>query len=241
MAAYALAVYRLYGESGPQHRKTMVHVLDLLGCVARGATTEAAIEATPEAIREYLRFLRRHCEPGAPDPRTAFETSIAVHVIEGARLGEGDPDGGFAPDFEPLTRAEHAMYVRRLRWMQDDLVASLRGLPDAELRAKPDAGRPLVQILGHLGGAQYGYLQSPLSKPAGLAAAVRLVEDGPDPVDAFEACTALARTRLDAITDAELSAQNRHGVKVWTARRALRRMLEHQWEHLVEVRARVGV
>lgn len=154
MAAYALAVYRLYGESGPQHRKTMVHVLDLLGCVARGATTEAAIEATPEAIREYLRFLRRHCEPGAPDPRTAFETSIAVHVIEGARLGEGDPDGGFAPDFEPLTRAEHAMYVRRLRWMQDDLVASLRGLPDAELRAKPDAGRPLVQILGHLGGGR---------------------------------------------------------------------------------------
>lgn len=34
--------YLFYLESGPQKRKTMVHVLSLLGCVANGPTTEAA-------------------------------------------------------------------------------------------------------------------------------------------------------------------------------------------------------
>ena len=52
--------YALYLESGPRRRTTMVHVLDLLGCIAQGPTTEEALEATPDAIRAYLRFLRRH-------------------------------------------------------------------------------------------------------------------------------------------------------------------------------------
>ena len=55
--------YALYLESGPQRRKTMVHALDLLGCVAVGPTTDAALAATPAAIRAYLRFLARHGEP----------------------------------------------------------------------------------------------------------------------------------------------------------------------------------
>src|SRR2546425_682760 len=79
----------LYLESGPRRKTTMVHVLDLLGCVANGPTTEAALEAAPDAIREYLRFLRRHgaaAEPGAP-----FTTSIAAHVMEGSWIGYGDP------------------------------------------------------------------------------------------------------------------------------------------------------
>lgn len=62
-----MTVYGLYAESGPRHKKTMVHVLDLLGCVVRGATTEDALAAAPEAIRDYLAFLRRHksavCRP----------------------------------------------------------------------------------------------------------------------------------------------------------------------------------
>lgn len=58
--------YALYLESGPRRRKTMVHVLDLLGCIAQGPTTEAALEATSAAIRAYLRFLQRHGEAVKP-------------------------------------------------------------------------------------------------------------------------------------------------------------------------------
>jgi DinB family protein len=161
-------------------------------------------------------------------------------MTEGTWLGEGDPDGGFAADFEQLTEAWQRTYVRRLDWMEREFMEVLSRVPLRELREKPAQGRPLLQILGHVAGAQYGYLQGPLSKPAGLAAAVRAVEQGPDPLGAFEACRTLWLPRLEAITAEERTAQVRHGVKVVTARRVLRRSLEHQWEHLVEVRERLG-
>jgi predicted RNase H-like HicB family nuclease len=81
--------YALYLESGPQHRKTMVHVPALLGCIANGPTTEDAIAATPDAIRAYLRFLRRSGEDADPD--AAFKTRVEEHVTEAMWLGNGSP------------------------------------------------------------------------------------------------------------------------------------------------------
>jgi predicted RNase H-like HicB family nuclease len=234
-----VTVYGLYLESGPQHRKTMVHILDLLGCVVRGATTEDALAATTGGIGDYLAFLRAQGER-VPAARDRIETSVVIHTTEGKRLGEGDPDGGFAPDFAPLSEADARTYALRLDAMQHEFAGLLADLPARTLAAEPDAGRSLLRILGHLAGAQYGYLQGPLSKPAGLSAAVRAVEEGPDPLGAFEECRALVRARLAGVTEAERTATVRHGAKQWTVRRALRRSLEHQWEHLVEVRQRLA-
>lgn len=63
--------YTLYLESGPKQRKTMVHALDLLGCVVRGATTQEALAATPAGIRACLRFLQANGEP--------VDSSIPIH------------------------------------------------------------------------------------------------------------------------------------------------------------------
>ena len=65
--------YSLYLESGPRMKTTMVHVPELLGCVANGPTTESALEAAADEIRHYLRFLARHDEEA--DPNAAFETA----------------------------------------------------------------------------------------------------------------------------------------------------------------------
>ena len=85
--------YSLYIESGPRRQKTMVHVLDLLGCTVHGPTTEEALAATPDAIRAYLRFLRRHFDGVNPEGR--FSTMTVAHVTEGVALGNGDPAPGF--------------------------------------------------------------------------------------------------------------------------------------------------
>ncbi|MDO8690990.1 MAG: hypothetical protein Q7R39_13430 [Dehalococcoidia bacterium] len=100
--------YDLYVESGPRRRKTMVHVLDLLGCIAQGPTTAEALEAAPEAIRLYLRFLLAHGE--AVDPEGVFTTTVAAHVMEGSWIGNGDPVPGFGPDFRPLTAPDLSVY-----------------------------------------------------------------------------------------------------------------------------------
>lgn len=42
--------YELYLETGLPRCKTMVHVLDLLSCIAQGPTMEDTPEATPRGI-----------------------------------------------------------------------------------------------------------------------------------------------------------------------------------------------
>src|SRR5687768_16467560 len=108
--------YKLYAESGPKHRKTQVHVLELLGCTVNGETTEAALDAAPDAIRTYLHYLKQHGED--VDPVEPFSTEVAENVTTGIWLGNGDPYPGFAPDFEPLSKADLETYVQRLDWFQ---------------------------------------------------------------------------------------------------------------------------
>ncbi len=232
--------YPLYLESGPKRRKTMVHVLDLLGCVANGPTTEAALQATPEAIRAYLRFLKRHGEDLRPEAE--FTTAIAAHITEGQWLGNGNPTKGFASDFLPLTVEDLRRYVRRFDWLGEDVLQLVRGLSREQLHAKPPGiGRPIRGILDHMAGAQYGYLQSPVGKPAGLSVALRAVQEGPDLFAALTQVWQMVSARLAAMTESERSESVQHGQATWTARRAMRRLLEHNWEHLVEISDRLGV
>ncbi len=230
----------LYLESGPMRKKTMVHVLDLLGCIAQGPTTEAALEAAPEAIRAYLHFLRRHGE--AVEPENTFTTAIAVHVTEGIWLGNGDPTPGFAPDFQPLSTKDLNIYLRRLAWLRDDLLKLIRDIPRRRLVAEPKGtGRSIYQILEHIAAAQCMYLRYAVGKVDGLSDALKTVQQGPE--DLHAALTRLwqiSSARWEVMTEAERGQLVKHGQVTWTARRGLRRMLEHDWEHMTEIAERLG-
>jgi predicted RNase H-like HicB family nuclease len=151
-------VYALYLESGPKRRKTMVHVLDLLGCITQGPTTEAALEATPDAIRAYLRFLRQHDESVAPD--ASFTTVVAEHITQGNWLGHGDPTPGFSVDFQLLSSADLAVYLRRLNWLRAGVLALIRDLSPEQLVAEPgDGSRSLFRIVEHMAESGCVYLR----------------------------------------------------------------------------------
>jgi predicted RNase H-like HicB family nuclease/uncharacterized damage-inducible protein DinB len=232
--------YALYLESGPRRRKTMVHVLDLLGCIAQGPTTEAALEATPEAIRAYLRFLRQHGE--VVEPEAAFSTVIAEHVMEGPWLGNGDPAPGFAPDFLPLSLGDLDTYLRRLAWLQADLLDMVRDLPRDRLVAEPESrGRSIYGILEHVTDSLCVYLRMVVGKVDGLAETLRVVREAPDDLPAaLTRVWQIAAARLQTMSETERTQRVAHGQVTWTARRALRRMLEHEWEHLLELSVRLG-
>jgi predicted RNase H-like HicB family nuclease/uncharacterized damage-inducible protein DinB len=231
--------YALYLESGPRRKTTMVHVLDLLGCIAQGPTTEEALEATPEAIRAYLRFLRQRGEQ--VDPEAPFTTSVAEHVMEGPWLGYGNPAPGFSPDFRPLTAEEQDIYVRRLEWIWDRILTLVEALPPDRLAAEPEGkGRSIYAILSHVASSQKEYARSALGKIEGLSEALKVVEEGPEgAVPALERFQKITAARLEALTGEERALSIERGQTVWTARRALRRMLEHGWEHLREISARL--
>jgi predicted RNase H-like HicB family nuclease len=232
--------YALYLESGPKMKTTMVHVFDLLGCIANGPTTEAALEAIPGEIREFLRFLKRHGEK--VDPEATFTTKIAAHVMEGSWIGQGDPAPGFFPDFEPLTAQDEKAYRRRFQWLGEDIVALISEISQGELSATPSKGRLLPDIVGHVANSEPEYFRaSGIGKPEGVTEALKAIE-GTQPGalgTAFANLWRLLGGQLERITPEIRTAQIQRGEKLWTARRGFRRALEHPWEHLREMQGRL--
>jgi uncharacterized damage-inducible protein DinB/predicted RNase H-like HicB family nuclease len=233
-----MTTYDLYLESGPRRKKTMVHVPALLGCVANGPTTEEGLELTPGAIRDFEAFLARH-DPSIV-PSTAVDLRVAEHVTEGIWLGNGDPSIVFATDLEPLSEEELEACIQHLGWMHEELLELVGGLSDAQLDEKPPRGRPIRQILAHTLESEASYMTA-FGRIEGLpgAGSILTKQEG-DLLSWLGYVRAQEYARLRALTPEERSQPFIHWKHTRTARKVLRRMLEHQWEHLVEIRARLA-
>ncbi len=235
------AAYDVYLESGPRRRKTMVHVLDLLGCVATGPTTDDALAATPDAIRAYLRFLARHGE--RVDPAAPVETRVAEHVTEGDWLGNGSPYLVFAPDFEPVSAAEAKRLLERFRWMSEDLAAWAETQSDRRLdaAARGERGRTARAILLHVIGPTGSYLSASLGGVKGFSHVAGMAERGEMPLgEALRTVAAMAADAVAAATPEQRTAVIERPKDTRTLRKSIRRMLEHCWEHTAELSRRPG-
>jgi uncharacterized damage-inducible protein DinB/predicted RNase H-like HicB family nuclease len=232
--------YGLYLESGPKMRKTMVHVLDLLGCTVNGPTTDEALQATPDGIRRYAGFLADHGE--GIDPRAAFRTRVVEHITEGQWLGNGDPSIMFGPDAKTPAPTEIKRSAERWRWIRADTLSMVDGLSDRQLRAKPKpTGRPIQGILEHVLEPSRGYMRNVLGDMPGIDEVVMRWRKGALPVrDALAAGVEPTVERLTTMTPEERSREVPHGAALWTARKMLRRLLEHEWEHREELRRRLS-
>ena len=234
-----MTVYALYLESGPQHRKTMVHVLDLLGCVAVGPTTEDALAATPDAIRTYCRFLGRHGEPVVPD--APFDTQVVEHITQGDWLGNGSPYLVFGPDLQPVTGEEVETFLGRHHWLREELATWAATQTGEQLDAPARGGRTARAVLLHVLGATGGYLSAALGGAPGFSRLHGAAERGElDLAEALRGSAALAAERVRATTPEERAAVRQLPKGARTLRKALRRMLEHDWEHLAELSRRPG-
>jgi predicted RNase H-like HicB family nuclease/uncharacterized damage-inducible protein DinB len=231
--------FDLYLESGPQHRTTWVFVPSLPGCVAVGPTSEAAIEIARAAIGERLDFLRRHGETIAGvDP---IEIVVAEHVIEREFLGYGQQF--FPPDAEPLTKDEARRQLRWAAWSREELVAAARAQPEPLTVRPATGGRSAAAIISHVAGAEWAYVSSTLGTLRGGGAVIAAIERaGERPWEALIAERQALMARLDAMTPEELTrVVERNGRPRWTARRMLRRLLEHESEHVGELRSRLPI
>ena len=234
------AEYLLYLESGPKRRKTMVHVLDLLGCIANGPTTEEALEATPQAIRAYLRFLRRHGE--AVNPEAAFDTKVAEHITEGEWLGNGSPSVLFGPDLRPVSEAEVKTSLNRFHGLREELASWAATQTDEQLNAQPPGGgRTARGILLHVMAVPGAYLSPVLGGVKGFSRVGTLAERGEISLaEGLRRVDMMASELVRATTPEQRSAVIERPKDVRTLRRAIRRMLEHDWEHLAELSRRPG-
>ena len=227
-----MKTYDLYLDSGPMMKKTFVQVPALMGCIGRGDTTADAIERAPDAILAYLRFMARHGE--RVDPDAAFKTNIAAHATKNYMPGNGL---GFLPtDQEPLSPSESTKLMKRLGGLHHDLRTLTGKLTPKQLEATPAKGRPIRRILSHIC-VEGAYLRG----ISGASRMQREVDEGKlDPHEALDRLLVLETERLRAMSPAERSEVIMRGQTPWSARSAVRRMLEHGWEHYVEIAERLG-
>jgi predicted RNase H-like HicB family nuclease/uncharacterized damage-inducible protein DinB len=243
-AASSLGSPHAYGlelESGPKRRKTMVHVPELLGCVAVGPTTEAALAATPDAIRAFRRFMAGRGEP--LDPEGTIETVVLAHVTKGDWLGNGSPYVIFDSDLEPVTEAELETFLARHRALREALGSWSATRSDEDLDASPgERGRTARAILLHTLGPAGGYIAAALgSGPPGYSALASAAERGTVPLpEAFARSAGLIEARVRAASPEDREAVRERSGTTRTLRKALRRLLEHDWEHLAELSRRPG-
>lgn len=232
----------------------MAHVIDLPGCIVRAPSRDAAWRQLPDAIRDYHAWLRHHGEPALPEDES-IEIAIAGESIGFGPFDPGDAAALFPPDREPLTSEEMERHFRLMTYSRADLLALVRDpstlppsgvagqiLSDEALDWQPDPQSFTIRrVLRHIGNAEEWYV-SRLVPPETLPSEWEHDENLPI-LEFLEMERSTAIARLRRLTEEERSRifyptrWTQHPDEPWTARKALRRFLEHEREHAAQVQA----
>jgi len=222
-----VARYRLNLEVG-EDGSCMAHVAELPGCIAIGGTREEAVERAREAVEGYVDWLRSRGEAVEKGP---VEVEVAQEVrVDGRFPGSpGDQVARFESDAGEATAAEVERALRWLGWSRGDLEALFEGVPYEELDwSPPGESWTLRAILTHVASAEAWYLRH--LEPEALRQLP----------SALIATRRWAERRLREMTEEERSALRVHEGEEWTARKVLRRFLEHEREHAGQLRELVA-
>jgi uncharacterized damage-inducible protein DinB/predicted RNase H-like HicB family nuclease len=234
--------YHVYIEAGKSG--AMAHVAELPGCFALGSSASQAAAAIPAAIIGFLAWLKTHREPIVPEAYVSRPTMLDISVVEvqeeGAPLAAGSRAALFLFDQVPWDDYKLERTLRWLQYSRADLLSRIEDLSEDDLRQRrivPD--RTLWDTLRHISDAEFGYI----TRITGPLDGKESISDE-EPADLHE--------RLLAIRDIfvryarSLPADRRSEIiyPTWTARpdepwtlaKSLRRALEHEREHLAEIK-----
>ena len=188
----------------------LAHVPELPGCTARGKTVEAARDAIRQSAQDYIAFLRAQGERDLPD-----EFELEFEEVAGYTL---------PPDTVPMAPDEIARAKRWLKASRAAVLAEINHLPADAWDWKPAPGEwSLRWITNHMGGAEL-YLTDKLMEPDRAL------------LDRLAVTRRVALERLDALAAKDAGRVTTFDGEEWTPRKALRRMLEHEQEHLSQLR-----
>jgi uncharacterized damage-inducible protein DinB len=222
----------------------MAHVAELPGCFAIGSSASKVVAATPKAIRDFLVWLRAHREPLVPEAHVSRPNLADISVVEvrteGAPLQAGSKSALF--DFDKATWDDEKL-ERALRWLsysRADLLAAIEGISEQEMKVRQVApGRTLWDTLRHITNAEYGYI----SRVAGPLNELEPVTDS-EPSQIVERLAMIrdiferhARSiSVDRRAEVIYPTWTARPEEPWTLQKAVRRALEHELEHLYELK-----
>ncbi len=191
----------------------LAHVPELIGCVARGKTKEQAIERTREAVAAYLALLRNRgiSVPSANEP-------IELDVKETNALT-------LDPDYQPMSDQELDDLWHLQNASRETLLETLEAMPSSALNWREDPQSWSVRnVLEHIARADLWYA-SRLEENAFAELLWRLA-----------ATRELVMSQLHRLPSDARGRVTKHDSEDWTPRKVARRMLEHEQEHLQQIR-----
>ncbi len=214
--------------------------LDFPGCYADGADGAAALVALPQALVAHEAWIEQHGSSWLPDLR-----EIDVRLVETWQcyfladdLTESDDgyevNAWFRDDWRPLSEDEIAHGLEMLRWNRADLMTAVAGASQAAMEEKQPGERWAVRgVLNHVAGSEWWYLDR-----LDLAGLTR----DQIPKDPFERLP-LVRQQLERALPSLAGVHRVLGKEgeFWSPRKMLRRMLQHERDHIGHVRKLVAV
>lgn len=210
-----MAKYLVYVESvgdpitvkGP-----VAHVPALPGAAARGKTVEEAKQNIRAAILEYLSLLH---DVGEPVPRITADIHLEFQEVDTTT---------FLTDYDALHSNEMETLFRWMAISRQQLMDMVKSLPEDAWNWEPGDGTPSIRnILCHMAESDLWYTD-------------RLKQWPEAPLFRLAATRGVALERLRALSEAELGRVTIHEGDEWTPRKVMRRMLEHEREHIAQLR-----
>jgi predicted RNase H-like HicB family nuclease/uncharacterized damage-inducible protein DinB len=193
----------------------LAHIPALSGCVASGTTRDEAVANARRAFADYLRLLEargvstEHWK--GLDPAT-----FAVKPL---------PDDRVAPeDTGPLEEHELRDFLHRMEASRSALLALVRELSPAELERKPtETTWSVREALEHVMEGEVSFLS-------------RLERWPTDPFNTLQAVHRMAFQRFTVLEPADTALDHAVMGRRWTTRKVMRRILEHEYEHMMQIK-----
>jgi predicted RNase H-like HicB family nuclease/uncharacterized damage-inducible protein DinB len=190
----------------------VAHVPGLPGASARGVTVEEAKENIRSAIEEYLSLLR---DVGEQVPKASEDIRLEFEEVDRPT---------FLTDYDALHPNEMETLFRWMAISRQELMDLVKGLPEEVFEWQPDDETPPIrEILCHVAESDLWYTD-------------RLKQWPEAPLFRLAATRGVALERLRALSDEERARATVHEGQEWTPRKVVRRMLEHEREHITQLR-----
>ncbi len=210
----------------------MAHLPELLGCFAYGNSKKEVLQNLRTKACERINWLLKNKQKIANFPDLKFHT---VEIKKGTIPNKaGGKAAFFSWDEKRLAEKELQLYLKWMELSRQRLLQVLKRVPSGAFSWKPDRKSwSIKRNLLHICWAEWWYISR-------LAKYPELHKNQPDQKDLFSSLKKVRRVviqRLKKLTPQELSEiivpdyYTNHSDEKWSARKVVRRFLEHEAEH----------
>ncbi len=222
--------FDVYLESN-QLGQTMAHVIQLPGCIVRAPSPELAAAHLKQAIQQYQEWIVAHSNTCMAQP-CDIRICNTDRGPGGAASHSGSRVAFLSIDALPMSKAQFGRYLRLLSFSRADLLEIVSTIPEATLALRPcKASRSLREILQHIAAAEQWYLTRIMT--------IARFPPQPTPFRRLGVVRNAAYTYLRQHERALAGRVITQSGEQWSLRKVLRRFLEHEREHILEIEARL--